>query len=187
MLAEAERSLEGAIPCEKQPAQAIAGRATLTKTLLDQPALSSEHLRREFAAVLARHGALHALDDGGDGAPVVRELLGAVLDFDVRPAADVFVVGRLVRILEPAPSADIVDEDDLEVGGPGLDLSDQTAKAIATLDPKTALPGVLVGADDPHAMRLGLGPNGLGLVLGGVPLVFGRHADILGGPPLRVG
>jgi hypothetical protein len=54
--------------------------------------------------------------------PIVLELLGAVVDLDARPSADVLVVGTLVGILKPAPAADVVDEDrfKLRVAAPGV-------------------------------------------------------------------
>ena len=94
----------------------IAGGAALAKAQLDQPALPCEDLGGQLAAVLAGHRALDALDDGGDRAAVVLELLGAVVDVDAGPLADVLVVGALVGVLEAAPAADVVDEDGVEVG-----------------------------------------------------------------------
>ena len=82
---------------------------------------------RQLAAVLAGHGALDALDDGGAQAAVVLELLGAVVHLDARVAADVLVVGALVGVLEPAPAADVVDQDDLEVGAAALDVARSAA------------------------------------------------------------
>jgi hypothetical protein len=88
----------------------------LPKAQLDQAALPGEHLGRQLPAVFARHRALDALDDGGHGRAVVLELLGAVGDLNSGAAADVLVIGAFVGVLEPTPAADVVDEDDLEVG-----------------------------------------------------------------------
>ena len=85
-------------------------------TELDQSALPSEDLDGELSAVFAGHRALDALDDGGDRASVILELLGAILHADAGALADVFVIGALVRILKPAPAADVVDEDGREIG-----------------------------------------------------------------------
>jgi len=49
--------------------------------------LAGEDFDRELAAVLAGHGPLHALDDGGAEAAVVFELLGAVVDADANERA----------------------------------------------------------------------------------------------------
>ena len=65
----------------------------------------------QLAAVLGGHRPLDALDDRGGRAAVVLELLGAVVDVDPRPLAQVLVVGALVGVLEPAPAADVVDQD----------------------------------------------------------------------------
>ena len=78
--------------------------------------MALEDLGRQLAAVLAGHRALDALDDGRDRAAVVLELLRAVVDGDAGALADVLVVGAFVGVLEPAPAADVVDQDRLEVG-----------------------------------------------------------------------
>ena len=88
-------------------------------------ALPLEDLGRQLTAVFASHRPLHALHDGRDRAPVILELLGAVLNANACALADVFVVGALVGILEPAPAAHVIDQDHLEVGAPRLDDVDQ--------------------------------------------------------------
>ena len=88
----------------------------MPKAKLDQPALPGENFGGEFPAVFAGHRPLDALNDGGDRASVVLELLGAILHADAGTLANVFVVGAFVGILEAAPAADVVDEDDCEVG-----------------------------------------------------------------------
>ena len=102
-----------AVLVDQHPPQAVAGRPALAVAELDQPALPLEDLGGQLPAVLAGHRALDALDDGRDRAAVVLELLGAVVDADAGALADVLVVGALVGVLEPAPAADVVDEDGL--------------------------------------------------------------------------
>jgi hypothetical protein len=103
---------------DQDAAQAIAGGAALTIAKFDQAALAGEHLGRQFPAVFASHRPLDAFDDGRDRRAIVLELLGAVGDLDAGAAADVLVVGALVGILEAAPAADVVDQDDLKIGRP---------------------------------------------------------------------
>jgi hypothetical protein len=95
----------------------------LPEPQLDQPALAGEHLGRQLPAVFACHGALDAFDDGRHRRAVVLELLGAVGDLDAGAAADVLVVRALVGILKSPPAADVVDQDDLEVGTAVLNVS----------------------------------------------------------------
>ena len=83
---------------------------------LDQAALAGEYLDGQLSAVLAGHHPLHVLDDVRDGAAVVLELLGAELNCYAGPLAEVLVVRGLVRILEPPPAADVVDQHHREVG-----------------------------------------------------------------------
>ncbi len=150
-------------------------------TQFDQPALASEHLGREFPAVLAGHGALDALDDGRDWRAVVVELLGDVFDEDAFAAAEMLVVGRLVRILEAPPAADVIDQDDLEIDIAGLDILDQALQRIAAIDVEAATPFIGVGAYDLDAVLLGVFPDLVCLVLRRVLLVVGGHAHVFGG------
>ena len=49
-------------------------------------------------------------------ATVILELLGAILNADAGALADIFVIGALVGVLEPAPAAYIVNQDRPEIG-----------------------------------------------------------------------
>lgn len=44
------------------------------------------------------------------------------------------MVGTLVGILKPAPSADVIDEDRLEVGPTGLDLGHEVLQRITAVE-----------------------------------------------------
>src|SRR5690606_22983440 len=118
------------------------GRAALTKTLFDQPALPGKHLGRKLAAIFAGHGALDALDDGRDRAAIIVELLGAILHRNPGASADIFVVSALVGVLEPAPPADIIDQHQCEIGRAGLNILDQLPERIAALDLEPALASI---------------------------------------------
>src|SRR5262249_41989491 len=80
---------------EEHPAGAVPGRAALAVAGSDQAALPLKPLGGQLPAVLAGHGPLDALDDGRGRPAVVLELLGAVVDFDAGPPAEVLVVGAL--------------------------------------------------------------------------------------------
>nr|WP_308239815.1 hypothetical protein [Azospirillum argentinense] len=82
------------------PAQAVTSRPALTKTQLDQAALTGKDLVRQLAAVLSSHLALDHLLKVGPHAAVVLERLGAVLDPYTRAFADVLVIGAPVSVLE---------------------------------------------------------------------------------------
>ncbi|OIQ74975.1 hypothetical protein GALL_433660 [mine drainage metagenome] len=120
--------------------------AALSIAEFDQAALPSEDLVGQLATVLACHGALDALDDGRNRAAVIFELLGAIFDLLVRATADVFVIGGFICILEPAPPADVIDEDHLKIGGAVLHILDQLLQGLAALDPEAAFPGIGIGA-----------------------------------------
>ena len=120
-------------------AKSVAGHAALPVTEFDQPALASESLRREFPAVLASHSALNALDDRRNRGPVILELLDTVGDLDTRAPADVFVVGALVGVLKASPAANVVHQDDFEIGEATFDVLDQLLQGLTSVDAQAAL------------------------------------------------
>ena len=134
----------------------------------------------QLAAVLRRHHPLDALDDRRRRAAVVLELLGAVVDFDPRTLADVLVVGALVGVLEPAPAAYVVDQDGRIVGMPRLHVLDHRPQRVSSLDLQPALAVVGISADDFVAAFGRPLADHVGLVLRGILLVLGGHADVLG-------
>ena len=93
VLAASELAFDRRTLVDQASPQPVAGRATLAEPEFDEAALASEHLGRQFPAVFAGHRALDALDDGRDRTSVIFELLGAVLDGNSGPLADVFVSG----------------------------------------------------------------------------------------------
>ncbi len=99
--------------------------------------------------------------------------------------ADVFVVGALVGVLEPAPAADVVDQDDLEVGVACLDVVDQLLQRAPPIDAQAALAVVGIGADDLDAAPGRVLADHVGLVLRRILLVLGRHPHVFGGPKCR--
>ncbi|KRH79071.1 hypothetical protein FERRO_01320 [Ferrovum sp. JA12] len=143
--------------------------------------MAGEDLGREFAAVFAGHGALDTLDDGGDGRAIVFKLLGDVGDADALAFADVFVIGRFVRVLKPAPAADVVDQDQVEIGVARFDIGNQLLQGGAATDGQAAFAVVGIGAHDLDAPLVGVLTDLVGLVESGVLLVFGGHAHVLGG------
>ena len=179
MLAAFEFAFDSARLVNQHPAQAKASRSTLPKTQFDQPALTGEDFGREFPAVLPSHRALDTFDEGGDGGAIVFELLGNVGDVDVLALADVLVIRRFVRVLEPPPATDVVDQDQVEVGVAGFDIGDQALQRGAAVDGQTAFALVGVGSDDLDVAPLGVLANLVGLVVRGVLLMLGGHAHVL--------
>ncbi len=163
---------------KQDTAKAKARRAALSIAEFDQAALPGENLVGQLTTVLACHGALDALDDGGNRAAVIFELLGTILDLLVRATADVFVVGGFIGILKPAPPAHVIDQDDLKIGGAVLHILDQLLQGLAALDPEAAFPGIGIGAHQFETAFLCVFADRVGLVFGRVLLVVGRHADI---------
>ena len=172
MFASLERSLGLTILIDEHAAQSEPCRTPLAVTHLDELALALEHLGGQLAAVFAGHRPLHALDNGGHRTAVILELFGAVLDLNTGALADVLVVRTLIGILEPAPPADVVDEDRLVVHIAGLNILEETLERVAPLDAQAALPLVGVGTDDLVSACLGVLANHIALVLGGVLLVL---------------
>lgn len=86
----------------------------------------------------------------------------------------------LVRVREPSPTADVVDQNSVEARGGELHIPEKGLKSASTFEVQPTLAGVLVGLDDLHAVRLGVFSNCRSLVLRGVALMLGGHAHILG-------
>ena len=148
VLAAPEHPLDAPRFVDQHAPQPEAGWAALAIS----PARSAGTARQtpwpKLAAIFAGHRALDALDDGRDRAAVVFELLGAVLHGNAGAPADVFVVGALVGVLEPAPAADVIDQDGLEIGVPALDILDQLLERVAARRSKPALALIGIGPDD---------------------------------------
>ena len=89
-----------------------------------------EHLYGEFSTVFTGREPLEALEHRGDRTAIVLELLGAVLDANIGPPADVLVVGALVGILKAPLAANVVDQDHVEISAAGLHVVDQTLQRI---------------------------------------------------------
>lgn len=95
--------------------------------------------------------------------------------------ADIFVIGALVGILKPAPSADVVDQNGRKIRPLAFNVCDQLLQRIAAIQTKAAFAGVGVSADDLNTPATGVFANRVTLVLGRVFLVLSRHAHIFGG------
>ena len=156
---------------KQDAAQAEARRAALTIAAFDQAALPGKDLGRKLPAVFPGHGALDALDDGGNRAAVILELLGAVFDLLVCAATDVFVIGRFIGVLKPAPSTDIIDKDHLEICGAVLNIPDQLLQSLAALDPQATLSSIGIGSDQFKAAFLRVFSDRVRLVFGRVFLM----------------
>ena len=125
LLAAGQFALGVSVLVDQHPPQPVSCRAALAITELDEAALPGEDLHRQLAAVLAGHDALHGLQEVRADAAVVLELLAAVVDPDAGTGTYMLVVRAFVGILKPAPAADVVDEDGLEVGLAGLNFAHQ--------------------------------------------------------------
>jgi hypothetical protein len=89
------------------------------------------------------------------------------------------VTRGFIRIGEPAPTAYVVDQDEVEVSVRFLDVPEQSLEAGPPLQRQPAFTGVFIGPDDLDTVIICLVRNCLGLVFGGVALVLRGHADIL--------
>jgi hypothetical protein len=140
--------------------------------------LPREDLDGELPAVFASHCPLDAFDNGRNWASIVLELLGAVLDTDAGPFADVFVISALVRILEPAPAAHVVDENGREVSRSVLNVVDQLLQGIAAIQPKSALSLIGIGANDFDPASSSILLDRFGLIFRRVFLVVSGHPHV---------
>ena len=95
---------------------------------------------------------------GNDDAPAFRVLV-AIMNRDPGPAADVFVIGAFVGVLESSPSADIVQENKLEIDLPVLNIPNQLSQRFAVLDIQPAPAFVNIFFDDLQSTAFGILPN----------------------------
>ena len=85
---------------------------------------------------------------------------------------------RFVRVLKPAPTAYVVDEDHLEIGISCLDVLDQLLQRFAPINDQPAPCLVGIGTDDHHAMRSGIRAIDKRLVVRRVFLPIRRAANV---------
>ncbi|MNI58996.1 hypothetical protein D3C73_1141330 [compost metagenome] len=102
------------------------------KTLLDETALACENFLGQFTAVLAGHGSLDAFIYSCQWRTVVFEGLCAIHHPDAGAGAEVFVVSTLICVLKTSPTADVIDQNDLELSPSGLNIVKQCAQCIPT-------------------------------------------------------
>ena len=144
-----------------------------------------EDLYRKLAAVFARHHPLDGFQKVGADAAVVFELLAAIVNADPGARADMLVIRPFISILKPAPAADIIDQNGLEIRLAGSDLGHQVLQRLAAVQPQPGPTRVLEHTQDLQAPGGGVIPNDVELVLGGVLLMIGRHPHIGDGRHIR--
>jgi hypothetical protein len=66
--------------------------------------------------------------------PVIVELLGAIRHLHASFFADELVMRAFVRILKSSPSANVVDQDMVEIGTPGLNVFEELDESGPVLD-----------------------------------------------------
>ena len=86
-----------------------------------------------------------------------------------------------VRVLEPAPTTHVVDEDFPKLAVSGEDITQQTPKAWPIPYLKSTLTGVGVRGDHFEAMSRSVAVNAISLGRKGIRLIFGRHSQVLSG------
>jgi hypothetical protein len=163
---------------DQHPAQAITCRTALAEPKLYQATLPREDLHGKLAAVLARHDPLDGFQQVGADAAVVFELLAAIVDADPGTRADMLVVGPFIGILKTAPTADVIDQNGLEIRLACSDLGHQVLQRFAAVQPQPGPTGVLEHPQDLQTPGGGVMSNDVQLVLGRVLLVIGRHPHI---------
>src|SRR5690242_6130815 len=92
---------------------------------------------------------------------------------------DILVIGALAHVLEPSPTAHVIDQKGSEVGSLGLYISHELIETLPAGDvqPTTAMVGIVL--DDLHIVGRCVLTDDLKLVFRRILLVLGRHAEIL--------
>jgi len=109
-------------------------------------------------------------------------LLRAILDGDAGASADILVIGALVGILKTPPAADVIDENQGEIGVPGLHVLDELSERVASLNLEAAFPRIGIGSDDLYSAGFSILLDRVGLVFGRIFLMVRGHADVFGSP-----
>src|ERR1039458_7250701 len=101
------------------------------------------------------------------------------MNSDACSLQDVLVVRPLVYVLEPSPTAYVIDEKRGEVGSLGLYISHELVETLPAGDvqPTTAMVGIFL--DDLHVVGRCVLADDLELVFRRILLMLGRHADVL--------
>ena len=148
LLAARQLALRIAMLVDQHAAEPVPGRIALAIAQFDETALPGEDFYGKLAAVFASHHPLDGLQQVRADAAVILELLAAVVDPDPGAGTDVLVTGAFVGVLKPAPPADVIDEDSLEVGIAGLDLGHQVLQSLSAVEPQSRASRVLESPKD---------------------------------------
>jgi len=93
----------------------------------------------------------------------------------------VFVKSRLIRVLKPAPATDVIDQHQGEIRHTRFDIGNQLLQGCPPAEGQATFTLVGIGAHDLDVAPLGVLQNLVSLVVGGILLMLGGHAHVLGG------
>ena len=186
MLTHFQHRLSLAALVYQHPAQTESSSATLLETLLNQSAGSLKNFGRQFAAVFTGHRAFDAFDNRGPWSAVIFKLLGTIMHRHTRPAADVFVIGALIGILEASPATDIIYKDGGEVDFSVLNILNHLCQRIAPFNVQAAFALVRIYFDDFQTPAFGVFKNNIHLVTRGILLMLRGHPHIRGSAVLQI-
>lgn len=113
-------------------------------------------------------------------------MLCTIGDLDARTPTNTFAVCTFVRVLKPPPTADIIDQYQVEISSAGLHIAEQFLKARAPKDRQAALALIDIGLDDLNATLAGVVADLVRLVVGRILLMLCRHPHILRHPEFRL-
>jgi hypothetical protein len=122
-----------------------------------------------YSAAITRE----ALHERRDDRPVVAERLCAVSYSYARFPTDELIVGALIGILEPPPSAHVVGQDQREVGLATQDIGQQAFQTFTPVELQPADACVDIGPDDVDPMGVRVTRIRLALVIDRVGLMLG--------------
>ena len=112
-------------------------------------------------------------------------MFGAISDLNACALTDVFIIGALISVLESAPAADVVDQNDVELSHSGLDICNQLLKRCTPADGKATFAIIGIGLDDLDTPLFCVFADLVGLVVSRILLMLRRHAHILRRPEVR--
>src|SRR3954447_4993316 len=124
MLSLCEVSFRSQVLANQLPSEAEGEGSADAIAEAGNTALTGVNLDGKLSAVFGGHYPLDVLDDARKQAAIIVELFGTVGYADAVLFADEFIMRALVDVLEPPPSADVVNQNMSEIRAPRLSVVD---------------------------------------------------------------
>jgi hypothetical protein len=107
-------------------------------------------------------------------------LFSAIPDGDSGALAQIFIVRSLVHIRKPAPSAHVIDQDQLKISAAGFNNAKQLLQPAPPLNRRAAPAFISEGSNNANVVGGCIKRNGSRLIGDRVLLMLSTHSEVLG-------